>query len=159
MTSSDCSYGLPPAFTDAAYTKGYRGCGPLTVGALPCSTTYCPYIPLPLRRGILRGCIQNLHLFHGLHPNSTGSAPPGSLAGNITTLQDSLDGTDCRFAPPSQRVTPLQHPRSPGGTGRLLQGSLAITPTGLAPVSKWQLARHTEYLFIRKWISLSYCFY
>jgi len=44
-----------------------------------------------------------------------------------------------------QRDTPLQHPQSPGSTGRLLRGSLAITPTGLAPVSKWQLARHTEW--------------
>ena len=89
--------------------------------------------------------IQNLHLFRGLHPHSTGSAPPGSLAGNITTLQDSLHGTDGRLAPPSQRHTPLQHLRSPGSTGRLLRGSLVITATGLAPVSRWQLAGHTKW--------------
>ena len=41
----------------------------------------------------------------------------------------------------------FQHLQSPGSTGRLLQGSLAITPTGLAPASKWQLARHTKTLF------------
>src|SRR4030066_2499515 len=32
------------------------------------------------------------------------------------------------------RDTPLRHPRSPGSSGSLLRGSLAITTTGLSPV-------------------------
>ena len=35
--------------------------------------------------------------------------------------------------------------------GRLLPGALAITLTGLAPVSRWQLARHTKWMFYMKW--------
>ena len=80
--------------------------------------------------------IQSLHLFRGLHHWLSGSALPGSLSGYITTLQDSLDGTDCCFELLSQEHTPLRHPQSPGSTGSLLCGSLAITATGLPPVSK-----------------------
>jgi hypothetical protein len=69
-------------------------------------------------------------------PRVIGSALPCPLRVNITTLQDSLDVTDCWFAPPSRRDTPLQHPRSSKSTGRLLRGLLAVTTTGLAPVSR-----------------------
>jgi len=79
--------------------------------------------------------LQILHLFRGLHPSYTGSALPGPFRVTMTTLQDSLYGTDCGFAPLSQRDTPLQHLRSPRSTGSRLYGSLAITTTGLAPVS------------------------
>ncbi len=65
---------------------------------------------------------------------------------NMSTLQDSLYGTDCWLAPPSQRVTPLHHLQSPGGSGSLLRGSLAITTTGLTPVSHQNLSRRTMLL-------------
>jgi len=61
------------------------------------------------------------------------------LGANMSALQDSLHGTDCWFAPPSQRDTPLHHLRSPGSSGSLLRGSLAITTTGLPPVSHQNL--------------------
>ena len=61
---------------------------------------------------------QNLRLFHGFRPLAIGSALSGSPFGvNMSTLQDSLYGTDRRFAPPSQRHTPLQHSRSPDALG------------------------------------------
>ena len=42
------------------------------------------------------------------------SALPGSPCGaNISTLQDSLHGTDCSFAPPSRSIAPLHHSTSP----------------------------------------------
>ena len=101
----------------------------------------CP--DFDLARALLSGHVLSPCSFNGL-------GIPWSLTGNITTLQDSLHGTDCRFAPPSQRDTPLQHLQSPGSTGRLLRGSLVITATGLAPASQWQLARHTKWHAIRK---------
>lgn len=68
------------------------------------------------------------------------SAPSCSPCGaNMSTLQDSLHGTDCSFALPSQEVTALHHTRSPRCSGSLLRGSLAITTTGLPPVSHQNL--------------------
>ncbi len=80
---------------------------------------------------------QILHPFLGLRQHLKGSALSFSRQkrANLTMLQSSLDVTDCCFAPPSQRDTPLQHNQSPGSTGRLLLSFLAITETGLAPVS------------------------
>lgn len=81
---------------------------------------------------------QILHPFCGLRQHLKGSALSCSRQwrANLTMLQSSLNVTDCCFAPPSQRDTSLQHNQSPGSTGRLLLGSLAITETGLAPASK-----------------------
>ena len=73
------------------------------------------------------------------------SAPSGSLLrANISTLQDSLYVTGCGFALPSQEDTTLQHLQSPGSTGCLLRGPLAVTTTGLPPVSRRQLSGHTS---------------
>jgi len=67
----------------------------------------------------------------------TRSALPGSPSGaNLSTLQDSLYVAGCGFALLSQEVTTLQHHQSPDSTGRLLRGPLAVTTTGLAPVSR-----------------------
>ena len=72
------------------------------------------------------------------------SAPSWSPCGaNMSALQDSLYGTDCGVALPSQEDTALHHPQSPRGSGSLLRGSLAITTTGLAPASHRSLPRHT----------------
>lgn len=54
---------------------------------------------------------------------------------NVTMLQDSLNVTDCYFAPVPHRLTSLQHNRSPESIGGLLQGSLAITLTRLSLAS------------------------
>jgi hypothetical protein len=78
--------------------------------------------------------LQNLHLFRGLRHALTDSALPDPFRVNITALQGSLYGTDCGFALLSREDTSLQYNQSPGCTGRLLRGSLAITTTGLAPV-------------------------
>ena len=74
----------------------------------------------------------------------TRSAPSCSPHGaNISTLQDSLYGTDYWVALPPQEDTALHHIRSPRCNGSLLRGSLAITTTGLPPVSHQNLSRHT----------------
>lgn len=62
----------------------------------------------------------------------------------MSTLQDALDGTDYWVALPSQEDTALHHPQSPGSSGGLLRGSLAITTTGLPPVSHQDLSRRTK---------------
>ena len=62
----------------------------------------------------------------------------------MSTLQDALDGTDYWVALPSQEDTALHHPQSPGSSGGLLRGSLAITTTGLPPVSHQDLSRRTS---------------
>src|SRR3989304_988568 len=67
----------------------------------------------------------------------------------MSTLQDSLYGPDCGVALPSQEDTALHHTRSPRCSGSLLRGSLAITTTGLPPVSHQNLSRHTSALFDR----------
>ena len=73
------------------------------------------------------------------------SAPACSPCGaHMSTLQDSLDGTDSWVALPSQEDTALHHPQSPGSSGGLLRGSLAITTTGLPPVSHQDLSRRTN---------------
>jgi len=53
----------------------------------------------------------------------------------MTTLQDSLYGTDCHLAPLSQRHTPAFTLPVTRGMRSSLRGSLAITATGLAPAS------------------------
>ena len=65
----------------------------------------------------------------------------------MSALQDSLHGTDYGFALPSQEDTALHHTRSPRCSGSLLRGSLAITTTGLSPVSHQNLSRRTKPLF------------
>ncbi len=65
------------------------------------------------------------------------------VEGLVTTLQNSLYVTDCRFAHPSRVDIPLRHNRSPGSIGNLLPDSQAIIGTGLSPASKQYLARHT----------------
>jgi hypothetical protein len=61
----------------------------------------------------------------------------------MSALQDSLHGTDYAVALLSQEDTALQHTRSPRCSGSLLRGSLAISTTGLSPVSHQDLSRHT----------------
>ena len=63
----------------------------------------------------------------------------------MSALQDSLDGTDYGVALLSQEATALHHTRSPRCSGSLLRGSLAITTTGLPPVSHQDLSRRTNW--------------
>jgi hypothetical protein len=73
------------------------------------------------------------------------AALPGSPRGaHRSPRQDALDGTGGGCAPPAQRATPLRHPGSPPCTGSLRRGSLALTATGLAPVSCQCLSGHTN---------------
>src|SRR3989304_1021299 len=82
---------------------------------------------VPSRRGVLRGCLSRFFAssvaFALLEKLGSPLSPFGV---NMSTLQDSLYGTDCRFAPPPRRGTPLRHPRLPESSGSLLRGSLAI---------------------------------
>lgn len=65
---------------------------------------------------------------------------PSSRA-SISTRQDSLSVTGRCLAPLSPGDTPLQHLRSPGSTGSLLRGLLAVATTGLSPASSRQIHR------------------
>ena len=125
MTSSDFLRSVSPDFAHRAYTGNYLGCGPRTAQDLPCSIIYCHNIPLPLRRWVLgrlrfRKSSSPSLVFADRSPARHPLAP--LFGANITTLQDSLYGTDCCFAPVSHRDTSLQHDRSPGSTGSLLRG-------------------------------------
>ena len=87
---------------------------------------------------------------------SRRSAPSCSPCGaSMSTLQESRNGTDYWFALLSQEHTALHHSPLPGGngcSGSSLRGSLAITPTGLAPVSHLQLCRaHRSVAICRAW--------
>ena len=100
-------------------------------------------VPPTLRRSS-RLPFQTLHLFRGLRLSLRVSALPCPVRVNLTTRQDSLEGTDGWVAPPARRETPLQHPWSPRSTGGLRRGALALTTTGRAPVSRQSLSRHTS---------------
>jgi len=78
---------------------------------------------------------QSLRRFFRLRLRSRARLPLFPFRANISVLQASRDVTGYWFALPSQEDTSLQHIRSPGCTGRLLHGLLAVTMTGLAPAS------------------------
>ena len=91
----------------------------------------------PIRRRVLCSCYPGSSPLPWPSVSISNSAPSCSPFGaNISTLQDSLDVTGCCFAPLPQRVTSLQHIRLPRCTGCLLRGPLAVTTTGLTPVSR-----------------------
>jgi hypothetical protein len=60
----------------------------------------------------------------------------------MSTLQDSLYGTDCHLAPLSQRHTPAFTLPVTRGMRSLLRGSLAITATGLSPAVDTDFKTH-----------------
>ena len=134
-----------PGFRLRAYTRTSAGCGPPTAGDLPCCPDRFPNIPLPLRRGVPRGRFSRFFApSMAFAIAETLGSPLLPCGANMSTLQDSLHGTGCWFAPPSQRDTPLRHTGSPQCNGSLLRGSLAMTATGLAPVSCQCLSGHTS---------------
>jgi len=147
MASSDFSPGFPLDFTSSAYTSGYGGCGPPTGWDLSCSVAYFHHIPLSLRRGVLQCCTSgSLHLPWPSLSLTSSALPCSPLGANISTLQDSLYVTGYGFAPLSPGVTSLQHSQSPGCTGCLLRGLLAVTTTGLSSASRRQLSGHTSHM-------------
>jgi len=78
-------------------------------------------------------------------PSLQRSAPACAPCGvTMSTLQDPLDGTDYWVALPAQEDTALHHPQSPRSSGRLLRGALAMTTTGLPPVSHQDLSRRSN---------------
>jgi len=139
----------------ATYTKSPGGCGPPTARDLPCSVVSCDGIPFPIRRGSSSRLLSRCFTSSVAFTNAEWLGSALSLSGRLSTLQDSLHGTDYHLAPPSRRSTSLQHLQSPGSTGSLLRGSLAITTTGLAPASRRRLSRHTSKRSLR--IEYSLC--
>ncbi len=123
-----------------AYPRPQPGSHEISLVALFTFTTF----RFPYAGGFLRAVILILHPVRGLRQPSSGSAPSFPRKGLVTTLQNSLYVTDCRFAHPSRVDISLRHRQSPDGTGNLLPGSQAITGTGLTPASKQHLARHTR---------------
>ena len=146
MAPSDFSRGTGLDFASTGLYHAFRGLwshDPVRSPLLPLWISQHSAPPTP--EGSSRLHVQNLHLFRDLRDRLRRSAPSCSPCGaNISTLQDSLHGTDCWFALPSQEDTTLHHTQSPGCSGSLLRGSLAITTTGLAPDSHQDLSRHTK---------------
>jgi hypothetical protein len=80
--------------------------------------------------------------FHGLHPDSAGSAlpTPTPKGGPITTPQASLDATDRSVAPPTRALDAGLRPDPfPDQAASLLPGLLAATRTGLSPAGDDEL--------------------
>ena len=80
----------------------------------------------PSASGIWGGCSEQV------------SNPPNSIGTAVQHV------TGCGLAPLSPGDTTLQHSQSPGCTGCLLRGPLAVTTTRLPPVSRRQLSGHTS---------------
>jgi hypothetical protein len=137
-----------PGLRLRAYTEALAACGardPMRSPLLPC--WLCEHSAPPTPESSSGLLVQSLHPFRGLRESLRRSALSCSPCGaNMSALQDSLHGTDCWLALPSQEVTALHHTRSPWCSGSLLRGSLAITTAGLAPASHQNLARHTMLL-------------
>jgi hypothetical protein len=136
MTSSDSSGGVPLDF-DGRLLPG----GAVEVGHGPPEVSLVPPSPVPAFRPpyaeeFFEVASPDSSPLPWPSPGLSGSALPCPLRVNITTLQGSLDVTDYWVALLSQEDTPLQHPRSPQGTGSLLRGALALTTTGRSPVSR-----------------------
>src|SRR5450755_4572013 len=94
---------------------------------LPSSHRHHPNVPSPLRRRVLQGwaAIQALHPFHGLRPDTPGSALPLSRpkTGSITTRQASLDATDRWLASPKGLSTLGQTQPATGPPGSYPDGT------------------------------------
>ena len=151
MSPSDFSRGLG---LDFACTGLYQAL-PRAVDPRPREVSLVALMALPAFRSPYAG-----GFFEAARPESSPlpwpsrslkrSAPSWSPCGaNMSTLQDSLDGTDYGVALPSQEDTALHHTQSPRCSGSLLRGSLAITTTGLPPVSHQDLSRRTSGLLGR----------
>jgi len=126
----------PPGLRTMPYTSGYRDEAPDSMQSPLFHRLLGQHSAPPTPESSSGLHFQMLHPFHGLRLGLRGSALSCPLQVNISTLQDSRHVTDCCLAPLPQRDTPLQHPRSPWSTGRLLRGVLALTTPGLAPGSR-----------------------
>lgn len=87
---------------------------------LPCFTAYFSSIPLPLRRRVLRGCASRFFTpsFAFVHTLMSRLSLAPLTRAKLSTLQDSLYGTDCCFAPPFFRgILRFSTPSHPGALG------------------------------------------
>jgi len=146
MSPSDFSRGPGLDFALTCLFHAFRGVwsrDPVRSPLLPWWLS--PHSAPPTPEGSSRLRVQGLRLFRGLRGAWSARLPLDPLAGpNMSALQDSLYGTDCGVALLSQEDTALHHTQSPRCSGSLLRGSLAITATGLPPVSHQNLSRRTS---------------
>lgn len=144
MIPSDLSRGIAPDFASGLIPGLPRVVAPRPREISPVALTAFPASRSPYAEAFLGAASPDSSPLPWPSRSLQRSALPCSpLGANMSTLQDSLNGTGCWFAPPSQRDTPLRHTGSPQCNGSLLRGSLAITATGLAPVSCQCLSGHT----------------
>jgi hypothetical protein len=116
----------------AAYSRPHARCGLPPVGDLSCFLHplwwhSAPHTPWSSSR-----------LHSRFFPSSMAFASKGVARLSLfrmSTLQDSLYGTDCHLAPLSQRHTPAFTLPVTRSMRSSLRGSLAITATGLSPAS------------------------
>lgn len=130
-----------PAWTShsRAYTTPPTACVPWPGEISPVPQMAVPAFRSPYAGGLFEAAAPGSSPLPWPSREMKRSAPSCSPCGaNMSTLQDSLHGTDYWVALPPQEPTALHHSRSPSRSGRLLRGSLAITPTGLAPASHLQ---------------------
>ncbi len=145
MIPSDLSRGIAPDFASGLIPGLPRVVAPRPREISPVALTAFPASRSPYAEEFLGAASPDSSPLPWPSRSLKRSALPCSpLGANMSTLQDSLNGTGCWFAPPSQRDTPLRHTGSPQCNGSLLRGSLAITATGLAPVSCQCLSGHTS---------------
>lgn len=145
MIPSDLSRGIAPDFASGLIPGLPRVVAPRPREISPVALTAFPASRSPYAEAFLGAASPDSSPLPWPSRSLQRSALPCSpLGANMSTLQDSLNGTGCWFAPPSQRDTPLRHTGSPQCNGSLLRGSLAITATGLAPVSCQCLSGHTS---------------
>lgn len=117
MTPSDFSPGVVVDFVKWTYTTSYAACDPRPDEISPVSLTTVPAFHSPYAGEFFEAAFPDSSPLPWPSKCTNFSALPCSPEGaNMTTLQDSLHGTDCRFAP-LFRVTPLHHRRSPQAVG------------------------------------------
>jgi hypothetical protein len=157
MIPSDLSRGIAPDFASGLIPGLPRVVAPRPRELSPVALTAFPASRSPYAEEFLGAASPDSSPLPWPSRSLKRSALPCSpLGANMSTLQDSLHGTGCWFAPPSQRDTPLRHTGSPQCNGSLLRGSLAITATGLAPVSCQGLSGHTSGWLDEAGLSLAY---
>jgi hypothetical protein len=145
MIPSDLSRGIAPDFASGLIPGLPRVVAPRPREISPVALTAFPASRSPYAEEFLGAASPDSSPLPWPSRSLKRSALPCSpLGAHMSTLQDSLNGTGCWCAPPSQRDTPLRHTGSPQCNGSLLRGSLAITATGLAPVSCQCLSGHTS---------------
>ena len=104
----------------------------------------CVFVPLPLRRRVLRCCTSKVFAPSVAFARATRARHPlVPLRGWLSTRQDSSSYGPNTCSPPMATSSWRFGSRVSPSTGHQLRGCLATTPAGLSPASPSQLPGHT----------------